>query len=364
MTDPASLLLTAAAAVVALLAGWLSLPSAPELEGERWFKLVLATLLRGVVEAEEGDIDAWEARVCAAVPYHPAFPQLDRAIVLPEAIVRSGSHESERESLEALSALSSPAERLDYLLNRDHTARVARLSDPQALGSAYDPARLLGRGIGWDGVADWVKGDRAIPEAMSRVLPAVIATVGEDGTAPPVLAALQGLGATSVALAAGLEASLSDLVPQAGDRLIVVAAGEGAGAVLRALADSAGLRDRVLAVVCIGGALLGGVEGREARHDWMQAHFTDARMDLEAHRRLLCLSAQWIDPTQPEAPVAGLLPEEARFPAPRRDGPGDEVLHVVDLGLLPASEALDPSLVARALWLTAVLLVLNERGSR
>ena len=47
MTDPLSLSLAGTAAVVAIAAGWLAVPRPPSLDAERWFKVILATLMRG-----------------------------------------------------------------------------------------------------------------------------------------------------------------------------------------------------------------------------------------------------------------------------------------------------------------------------
>ena len=59
MQDPVSVGLASLAGVVALAAGWLMWPRPPSLDGERWFKITLATLLLGEVDAAGEDQDVW-----------------------------------------------------------------------------------------------------------------------------------------------------------------------------------------------------------------------------------------------------------------------------------------------------------------
>ncbi|MFT6817185.1 MAG: hypothetical protein ACJATT_000990 [Myxococcota bacterium] len=358
MTDPISLTLAGTAAVVALVAGWFSLPGSPEVSEERWFKACLATLWMGVVEARGGDLDAWETEVVHGVPFHPWVGSVERWLTadihtLPSTEAGSAA------LLGALREQPSAHDRYQSLFHHDHTGRQARLSDPSDLGAAYDPSRLLGKGIGWDAVRDWGADEGAkLATALARAVPATWVVVGHDGRAPGVLDALVGLGAERAFEQENLSIELLEHAPTAADRLIVVATADSVAAVLRGLVERPDLRDRVLAVLSIGGDCQG------PRHtDWMGAHFTDEQMDLEAHRPLLFLALQWLDPALTPPGFDGLDVAHARFPVPERSGPQDRVVHAVDLGVLPPVSPVSTTAIAKALQLVTGLLILSGRAA-
>ena len=68
MTEPWTLFVALMGLCLVLALGWFSLPSAPPLAGERLFKTLLVTLLRGAIEADDGDEEQWEKAVIAFVP--------------------------------------------------------------------------------------------------------------------------------------------------------------------------------------------------------------------------------------------------------------------------------------------------------
>lgn len=356
MTDPFSLTLAGTAAVVALVAGWYSLPDTPEISEERWFKACLATLWMGVVEARGGDLDAWESEVVAGVPFHPWVDRAERWLTADTHTLPS-TEAGSAVLLAALREEPSALGRYQTLFDRDHAGRRARLSDPSDLGAAYDPARLLGKATGWDAVRDWGADDgTAVQTALSRAVPATWIVVGRDGKAPGVLDALVGLGAHRAFDEENLGNELLEHAPTAADRLVIVAAGDSVAAVLRVLVDRPELRDRVLALLSIGGDCQG------PRHtDWMGAHFTDEQMDLEAHRPLLFLALQWLDPSASPLGFDGLDVRHARFPQPQRSGPQARVVHAVDLGVLPPVSPVSTTAIAKALKLVTGLLILSGR---
>jgi hypothetical protein len=59
VTDPITLGAASLALGLAAVAGWLHLPRTPDLDAERWFKTMLATVLRGAIEGGGGDVEAW-----------------------------------------------------------------------------------------------------------------------------------------------------------------------------------------------------------------------------------------------------------------------------------------------------------------
>ncbi len=350
------MILAGTAAMVALVAGWYSLPETPDISEERWFKACLATLWMGVVEARGGDLPAWEAEVVAGVPFHPWVDRVEHWLTadthtLPSKEAGSASLLSE------LREQSSGLGRYQTLFERDHVGRQARLSDPSDLRAGYDPSRLLGKNNGWDAVRDWGADDgTAVSAALSRAVPATWIVVGRDGRAPGVLDAFVGLGAHRAFDQENLGSELLEHAPTAADRLVIVAAGDSVATVLQVLVDRPELRDRVLALLSIGGDCQG------PRHtDWMGAHFTDEQMDLEAHRPLLFLALQWLDPATMPPGFDGLEIRHARFPEPVRSGPQARVVHAVDLGALPAVSPVSTTAIAKALQLVTGLLILSGR---
>jgi hypothetical protein len=320
LTDPLSLALTFAAAIVAAGIAWVQWPRPPALDGERWFKVLLATLLRGRVEHDGGDAESWERTVLRLVPY--------------------GDNAAAKDQL---------------------------LDDPTELGPAYDPATWLGPGLGWDAIARH-PADEAVAAAVARVLAARwILVEGRPGrlVGPTLLPALRAeLGdAIVVPFGDGNPEALGEIateaLPDAGDRLVLAGEEAGVARLVHLLHDNDALRDRVVAVLSIGGVIGGrddedGPYGTAARADWMAASFRQRELETDVVRLTPWLSLQWLG-------ASGLSLEAQRFPEPDAEGATARTLEVVDLGPLPIDPALDPAIVARALVAITTLWVASRR---
>jgi hypothetical protein len=342
VTDPVSLAVALAALVIALWAGWASLPTPPALDAERWFKVILATLLRGATEARDGTDADWERDVLAFVPFHPDGSRPEVKIEAPERVVLTG-RPGERALVDELKALATAAERSQHLYRRSTAGRVERLSDPADLGPDYDLERWLGAGASWNQVADLGAGDgTAARDAAARAVPARWIVVGHSGAAPDVAGALVRRGAVRVPPDAALDVAVADHLTRPEERAVIVAFGGATGSVVAALADHAGLRDRVLAVVAIGSDL-GGAD--------VAARIRDDVLDLEVRRRLHLFAVQWFEVDRGETVFDGVPLSRARFPEPGRVAGGAPVVDALDLGPLPPVASLPVDLVADALIL-------------
>ncbi len=365
MTEPATIAVAGVALGVALIAGWAMVPSPPVLDGERWFKLILATLLRGRVEREGGDAQAWERRVVRFVPYHPAGRLPEQKVIDPQGYRPPGlSVPGELGLVEALARRSGLSERWRRLYDEDESALEARLQDPAGLGAAYDPAARLGPGGSWDDLADWGAGDGIVfLEACRRRLDARWAVLRAPAVRgmPDLVGALGALAQAveiPVAEPRAVREALEGLVPHASDRLVVVAEGHAAGVVLRALVDAPDLRDRLLACLVVGGVL----QGEPALDDWMASHFSARSLDTEVNRVTPYLSVTWLDRGAVPPGVVGLPVASARFPAPAATERVPSSVETVDLGLLPADPELPVETIAQGLYALVTLWVLTRRA--
>ena len=361
LTDPLSLGIAAAAGAVAVAIGWLQWPRPPTLDGERWFKIIFATLLRGRMSAADAPAEDWEREVLRIVPYHPAGRLPERKLSNPAAAVLPGAAlDGEIALIEALAKIPDPKARAAFMYDDDPIAADARFSDPADLGERYDPKRL-GPGATWDSLAAWGAGDRAFLEAARRAVPARwVLLRGREGrlAGPSLIDALAAEIDDAVVIPwsdgspeAAVRAAIGDDVSA---RAICVAEEAGTAALLGALADAADLRDLVLAVVSIGGVIGGrtdeeGPYGTAARTDWVEAHFNQLDLDTEVVRATPYLAVQWLDRAAWPPGVPGLPLQASRFPEPKADGTLVETVEVVDLGPLPADRPLPTDLVARAL---------------
>jgi hypothetical protein len=364
MTAPLTIAVGVAALIVAMIAGYLHLPSTPDLEGERWFKVILATLLRGQVEARGGDAAAWETATVRFVPYHPAGRQPERKVTAPALFKLSADAiPGERALLETLEKLPDARARWARMYDTDPAGLDVRLGDPVDLGPAYDPGQVAGPGATWDDLAAWGADNQSFRETIERRVPAHWVLV--RGTSPVVVDALKAeIGARASVVdgtdPATIAAACLAALPGAEDRLVVVVEGEAVQAALGALVDTPIARDRMLAFVSIGG-VLGGRPGEEAASvDYVGGVFNHEHLDTESRRETPYLCLGWLDRAEDPPGGRGLPLQAQRFPEP--GGRADiSSIAVVDLGVLPVDPELPLALVARALWAVVVCEVLSRK---
>ncbi len=358
-TDPVSLGIAAAAAVSALAAGWFHIRRPPRLDGERWLKVTLATLLRGATEADDGDADAWARAVRTQLPYHPAGRQPDRKVLHPTAQVDGPLVEGEPALLEALRAAPDVQARWEVLYDGTDEVADTLLEDPVELGPDYAPSVLLGPGTTWDDLARWAT-DPSFGERLAQRHPLtwICFQPGPEGSESRILDALVGLWPhTAVLPPQGDPKEVIEPLVEPGRKLVVAAEGDAIVDALAVLQNNPGLRDEVVAVLAIGAPILGregGPEGTEptAREDWMGRWFTQEHLDTEEVRLTPYMSLQWLDrsaavPGTPRQPMAW-----ARFPRPTQGGVDVQTIESVDLGVLPRPGGPDDTLLAKALLFT------------
>ena len=366
-TDPLSLGIAAAAVLVATAAGYYRRRTEPQLDGERWLKTTWVTLLRGAVEAEGGDADAWEARA-AAVPYHPAgrFPEqkVRHPGVAPPTLL-----EGEQGLLERLRAVPEPVDRWAVLYDDDEDARALLLDDPYELGAAYAPSGPARPDTTWDDVAAWGAGEVPLHDVLLHRLSARLVLIA--GTEPPrLLPHLQALAPGSLRLDAPppeqLVEAFEEALERPDTRLVLVAEGDAVPGLLQVLVDHAGLRDQVVAVVSVGGVIGGrsdvdeGPLAESTRLDWMERWFGQEHLDTGVVRLTPYMSLQWLDRQAWPPGVAGLPLQHQRFPEPAEQAATAQTIESVDLGVAP-HESGDDELLAKALLFVVCGWVASRR---
>lgn len=321
------------------LAGWAalkSIPRPPERDWERLFKTTLATVLRGRVEAEEGDAAAWEDAVIGAVLYNPAARAPEALLARPDpARIPTPAREGERALVERLASLDDVESRWRFLWTQDHRVFDALFADPAELGADYDPARALAPDVTWDAVAAW---DPAVVAALGRRLDAVVfVVVGDPGLGAALSAAFPDQRVASVDLAAldGSEVLLGHL-EQPHEKLLLVLRGAAGPTGLRWIHDDPALIDRLAGVVTLGAPL-----GADA---WLVDHFRHEAFEPEVLRAVPYLSVLEV-PAEPVTPSGWAA---QRFPAPPEPESGRATIDAIDLGPVPR-ERLDDDVLARAL---------------
>jgi hypothetical protein len=351
-----------------LTLSWLAVPSSPDLDGERLFKAILVTLLRGEVDAVDGAAADWEEKVLRWVPYHPAGRMPEAKLTSPSLHSLLGpALDGEQGLIEALVQCDTYAERLERMYDKDEAGLEARFSDPADLGESYDPARTVAPAVSWEAIAAWGGGDPAVQEwlgiqteltwvlvggrsdglALPSILQALATDLGEKAIVVPVDHADEEGGRAAVGDAA------ADVLETAAHRVIFVGEEAGIQFILAALVASAPLRDRVLAVVSVGGVLGCLEEEGSLSHavlsDWMDAWFQHRSLDTEIIRYTPYICLQWLDRTTLPPGVPALPMAASRFPEPKQDSSVPPAVQVVDLGPLWATESTPVVQIARAL---------------
>ena len=342
------LLVEIAAAGLASWAAWRTIPRPPRLDPERLFKVTLATVLRGEVEQEGGDLAAWEDRL-RAVPYHPAGRDAERRLADPKASpVPVPALPGERALLDRLAAEPDATARWDRMYRADPAALDALMSDPAELGPDYDPVGRFGPEATWDAVATWAPAIRA---GLARRLAHVAWVELGDGLGAAWSEALPALRHHPIPADADdgqVLAAIEAATPAPSDRLVLVSSGAGVMRLLRLLHGHPALRDRALVVLSLGGAVT------SDRDDgaWISAHFTHEQMEPELQRAIVYGFVTRVDPA---APLAASWAAQ-RLHTPPTPASGRKTIDAVDLGPLDTAH-LPPVALSRALlvWVATVL---------
>lgn len=347
--SPFDAALWAAVVVLALAAGWLTLPRPPLLDWERLFKLAIVTFARGEVERAGGAAEAWLSAGRGMAWYHPAGRDATMKLLDPAGYsVAVPALPGERALMEELAATSDPADRLRRMFSGGADALL--YEDPAELGPAWDLAVMLGQGADWDALAalsdPWRE---AIRRRNDRRRWVIVADPEREDALEGLRAGLAAaLGDEQVALvreadAEALARRIDALIPEIADRLVLVAVGRGAELALRVLRKEQGQRDRVLAVVTLSAAL---------DQPWLEAEFTHLGFDTELNRQTPYFYLAFVDPSCEELGEAGRPARFARVPSPPVPASGRVAIEAIDLGLLPG-----PLAAARQDALAAALLV-------
>jgi hypothetical protein len=382
LTAPWVVGLALLALVVAGAAAWTSVRRVDALDPELWFKVILATLLRGEVERNAGTADDWETAVRRWVWYHPAGRNPERKVVAPELHPVEGTWLPGERALQAqLAQRATLADRWRWLYDEDPSALTPCLAPPEDHGAAYDLRRVLGPAGSWDALAAWSMGSSEFAASLARRLDAWWILVDgdrEDPKARAVLAALASDVAGAEGRAAAVRLSLKENIEDAAKQcihavpadgvesrrpVVFVAVGGALPAVLAALLAEPVLRDRTVAVVALGEAIRG-VEGHpwspRSAGDWLDRNFRPSVLDTELRRPTLYASLAWLDRRAEPPGALGVPLDKARFPkVPDEDAPS--AIHGVDLGVFPLAEDLPALILARALRTFVAVWTLHHR---
>jgi hypothetical protein len=339
------------AIALALYAAWLTLPRPVELDWERLFKLALVSALRGPLEAQDAQPEAWLELGRSRVWYHPASRMLAAKLADPSSVeLPVPALPGERALLDRLQA--APAqERVKLVFGQG--ADELLYDDPLLLGERWDLARLLGPGAGWQDLAE----DKpSLAEVLRRRTDQQLwVLVGEGLDLAPRLRELLGEAVLSVdeaqpeALVEALQEPLSEL----SSRLVFLVQGAGAITVVQAMHGHPGLRDKVLAVVGVG-ADLGPHQG------WLAEHFDHEQLDTEIHRATPWFHLAFLEEEGLPAGSGGLALEHTVWPQKPTPKTGRQIIEAVDLGVLPGP-ALDypPELLATGLAIVVTARISN-----
>ena len=322
MSEPLTVFVALATLGLALFVARLHVSGHGEQRAGFWFRLMLATALRGRVEKDGGDAETWKEKVLRFVaPLKKATT--DASVAEPEL-----------------------------------------LADPLNAGEGYDPSRFFGQDCGWNAVA----------EIGCSAKPAFLAAVGRrwpvnwlfvdswvDREEPAFLSALQATVPGPVSKLRLTDEVREERVQHLMDacrealktntnQLVIVAADEAVFVALQALVQTVDVRDRLAAFVGIGAVLQGDSEqsgefGQASMQDWMETWFCHERLDTEADRWIPYLSLHWQH-------------RGDEFPDP---GEGHKVIDVLNLGALPATADLPLELFARTLVAFMGCWVLSRR---
>lgn len=351
MTDPVTMGLAALATSVALVNLLLSMPRPPDLDAERWFKVILVNLLVGEFDdsqADKASFDAWVNAVKQRVPFHPDARHPERVIVPAHDLTPE-----EKGVVERLEAYTERSDRWRDLFEVDERGLGARLDDPAVqLGATYDPQHWT-RVTTWRDVQATGAGDTKLLDTLAQQNDCIWVLVDAPSEGPDVIGALADVVSDPIRVPADREGLLAELFAHDLHRrvdysVVFVAAGEGIQAVLEALHTQRGLRDTTAMVLAL---------DPEFDDAWMVEHFTHHEMDAERDHLAPYVALQWLDRNQ-GTPVGafGRGLASARFPEVPTETMTREVVQPLELGVMPHDS--DPLFVARGLAVFVGLWVL------
>lgn len=336
------------AAALALWAAYKSITRPPALDWRHLFKLSLATVLRGEVEAQDGDAAAWAALLALWVPYNPAGRSPEQKLSAPDPDdIPPPALDGERALVQRLAALPDPAARWVAMYVDNERVRDALMSDPDELGEDYNPQHALGAEASWNHIAAW---GSALHERLKRRFDHVV-TVSLGGTFADAMGAASALRTTALETLPEEEGALQEqlhaLLPTLSDRLVLILEANSAPTALRLLRADELLRDRIIAIVSLGAAL----QGTDEQKAWMEKNFTQDGMSTEINRATPYFSVQLVDPRHPMS----VDWDAQRWPTPKANASGRAPIERIDLGPLPVDWLGEPERreqLARALWTT------------
>ena len=316
---------------LAIIAAWLSVRPAPDLDWERLWKTTLATVIRGDVEAKGGDFSEWWKRL-SAVPYHPAGRHALKKLTTPSVDeIPVPALEGERALVERLGAQSTVEDRWVAMYRDDASAEESLTADPSQLGPAYDPGAPVGPDVRWEDVARWTT---TIQSAIARRLSGIVLVV-IDFEVASLITAVPHARVVNVSGSDDLVESLQSQCTEAHERLIILTSGSSVPPTIEALHAEPALRDRVLTVLAVGADWTD-------KEDWLAENFQHQAFDTELNRRTLYMAVS-------DGSSSHLSRVPQTFPNPPVPPSGWAPIEAVDLGLLPLQEQ-NPELMARALW--------------
>lgn len=393
MTSTPVMVIAVATLLFAGIAAWLLEPRYGRVSPEASFKTALARRL----------VASGVDQVARRAPWHPLGLWPERLLVHPGVATVPGPHPEGFEAfVERLAAAPDPLARWAAWSQEDGLA--ARLSDDLALPADQDPRTRLGPAFSRASLADgaaareaerrwrlrwrWLRGvtPEGVPDvagegsSLAERLPdgvatdslvSLAATLGSLEHATPLTWALVrvwGVGWSQLAFRA-LQEAVGDWLRaevEAGDgRIVLGVTGAAAPVALAALADDAGLRDGIGAVVSVAGAIRGrarelGPWGEAGCEDRLQRDLKHAFLDTEVVQRIPWAHVVWLDPSASPPGVGDLSATAQRWPEPGFDSQEPPFVEIEDLGALDVTCPAPPEDVREAVRVTVDLLV----GSR
>jgi len=274
------------------LACWIALRSIskpPQLDWERIFKVAMATVHRGEIEAENGSVQDWRERVIGQIPYNPAGRNPVEKLRHPSPDkIPVPAIPGERALVEQLEPLPNPTERYRWMMADAPAVEEALMADPISLGPTAALEPIFGSTINWDDVAHW---STSLQEALQRRFSHAIFVGVQSELARAIETVLPGVRVWHID--STIEANITTHYPDLSDRFVVFAGRESGLSSLEWIADDPAFRDRLWAWCSVEGAELIPTEK-------MQSIFHVDSLDQERNRQVPYFSATPVDWKAPD----------------------------------------------------------------